>query len=207
MNLPKPIIMTVFGILNNEYNLQEMFQTLPVDNDIVFPNNKRESRQFLKTLPNNKIISLKYHEEKPNELEKTLFTMMSRLQANSNYLEIKFPCKEVKLTKSKVMITGCKSLNEVLETLDELKLEVNIICEKIVIYKYDLFIKVGDLEIIRHFSGLPDFIVEQRRTSCYLKYKKTSFLIQNDYKVIQSSRCTKEATEAYNEFLRELNAI
>lgn len=126
---------------------------------------------------------------------------------HKNYLDITIKldsgCKSVHLTKYSAKITSCKDLEEASLILEELKLEVFNISEDLVNYLYDMPIKEDYLELFKQF---PDFIVEHAENVCKLRYKKTLFRIQNN-KVRQSSRCTEEAREAYNEFMSKLQAV
>lgn len=180
MNLPNPKTMTVIATLKHECNLKEKFETLPV-NDA-----KCNSLESFKTLPNG-IISI----VRPPYRDHLKIT-----------IKLESGCKSVKLNKYSAQITPCKSLEEASEILEELKLEASDIRETLVNYVYEMPIKKDDLELIRS----PDFIIEQKRGVCLLKYKKSQFRIQNN-KVRQTSRCTEEAQEAYNEFVKELQTI
>jgi hypothetical protein len=182
--------MTVAAVFEGGLNLEDLFENLCINNKIL-------GLRFNKKTPINDCDGL-------SENEIYLLSGLNGICKNRDTLEIQMRGKSVKLTKYRALITGCRSLNEAKETLDELNLPYSEIQEELVNYLYP--INVHYLLLIRHFSGLHDFFIEQKKETCILKYKKTVFNIRND-KVRQSSQNTQEAQEAYNRLISELGNI
>ena len=202
--LPNATTMTIVATLQEECNLKELFETLPI---------------------NNKVLSLRFNEKKPvdvhegsNEIERTFLTILNGIQQSidNNHLEITIRVqsrtKLVKLYKNSVIIVGCKSQKDGLEVIEEVnnaspkcKLRIGKIRE-IVVYNYNLPIKIDPVDMVKHFSESENFRVEEKGKCCLVKYDKNQFRIQN-IRVIQTSRCIEEAQEAYNKFINEIKTI
>lgn len=103
----------------------------------------------------------------------------------------KHKVKSVRVSHYAAAVSRCKSMNEASQIFNGLNLDVMTIREMLVTYKYDLPINVK--------------FIDDDEPYCKLKYNKTTFLINKNRKVIQTSRNIKEAHEAYQFFKNAIN--